>query len=101
MKIFGKEYPTKDGTCYRDYIHVTNIAQGHIIILNVFKKENEKLFYGSTVIYNMGTNKGFCVKEVIEIRNWIKLNYSYGERRSGDATIPFPSSFPFFQSSSY
>ena len=52
----------------------------------------------------MGTNKGFSVKEVIEMyekANGIKLIYTYGERRSRDATIPFPSSFPFFQSSSY
>ena len=53
MKIFGKDYPTKDGTCKRDYIHVTDIAKGHIIVLNVFEKENEKLFNENTVIYNM------------------------------------------------
>jgi len=65
-------------------------------------KSNEKLFDGSTVIYNMGTNNGFSVKEVIEMyENGIKLNYTYGERRSGDTTIPFPSSSPFFQSYSY
>lgn len=72
------------------YIHITDIAQGQIIVLNVFEKENEKLFNGNTVIYNMGTNKGFSVKEVMEMyekANGIKLNYSYGERRSGDATI--------------
>ena len=50
MKIFGKYYPTKDCTCIRDYVHVTDIAQGHIIILNVFEKENEKLFNENTVI---------------------------------------------------
>ena len=93
MKIFGKDYPTKDGTCIRDYIHVTDIAQGHIIVLNVFEKENERLFNRNTVIYNMGTNKGFSVKEVIDMyekANGIKLNYTYGERRSGDATIALP-----------
>ena len=68
----------------------------------MFLKSNEKLFDGSTVIYNMGTNKGFSVKEVIEMyENGMKLNYTYGERRSGDTTIPFPSSSPFFQSYSY
>ena len=36
MKIFGKNYPTKDGTCIRDYIHLNDIAQGHIIVLNAF-----------------------------------------------------------------
>ena len=52
MKIFGKDYPTKDGTCIRDYIHVTDIAQGPIIVLNAFEKENEKLFNENIVIYN-------------------------------------------------
>ena len=93
MKIFGKDYPTKDGTCIRDYIHVTDIAQGHIIVLNAFERENEKLFNENTVIYNMGTNKGFSVKEVIETyekANGIKLNYTYGEKRAGDAAIAIP-----------
>ena len=93
MKIFGKDYPTRDGTCIRDYIHVTDIAQGHIIVLKAFEKEKEKLFNENTVIYNMGTNKGYSVKEVMEMYekvNGIKLNYTYGERRSGDATIALP-----------
>jgi len=93
MTIFGKDYPTKDGTCIRDYIHVTDIAQGHIIVLNVFEKENEKLFNENYVIYNMGTNKGYSVKEVVETyekANNIKLNYKYGDRRKGDAIIALP-----------
>ena len=93
MKNFGKDYPTKDGTCNRDYIHVTDIAQGHIIAPNDFEKENEKLFNENTVIYKMGTNKGYYVKKVIEIYkkvNRIKLNYTYGEKREGDAAIAIP-----------
>ena len=93
MKIFGKDYPTKDGTCIRDYIHVTDIAQGHIIVLNAFERENEKLFNENTIIYNMGTNKGFSVKELIETyekANGIKLNYTYGEKRDGDPAIAIP-----------
>ena len=93
MTIFGKDYPTKDGTCIRDYIHVTDIAQGHIIVLNVFEKGNEKLFNENCVIYNMGTNKGYSVKEVVETYekvNKIKLNYKYGDRRKGDAIIALP-----------
>ena len=93
LVIFGNDYPTKDGTCIRDYIHVTDIAQGHIIVLNLFEKENEKLFSDNCVIYNMGTNKGYSVKEIIdayEKSNGIKLNYRYGNRRKGDATIALP-----------
>ena len=93
MKIFGKDYPTKDGTCIRDYIHITDIAQGHINVLNAFEKENEKFFNENSVIYNIGTNIGYSVKEVIETYekvNGIKLNYTYGEKRDGDATIAIP-----------
>ena len=91
--IFGNDYPTKDGTCIRDYIHVTDIAQGHIIVLNLFKKENENLFKDNCVIYNMGTNKGYSVKEIVETyekTNNAKLNYKYGNRRMGDAAIAIP-----------
>ena len=91
--IFGNDYPTKDGTCIRDYIHVSDIAQGHVIVLNLFKKENEKLFKDNYIIYNMGTNKGYSVKEIIETyekTNGIKINYKYGNRRKGDATIALP-----------
>ena len=93
MKIFGKDYPTKDGTCIRDYIHVTNIAQRHIIALKVFEKENEKLFNENIAIYNMGINKGYFAKEIMEMYekdNGIKLNYTYGDRRSGNSTIALP-----------
>lgn len=93
MTIFGNDYPTRDGTCIRDYIHVTDIAQGHIIALKIFEKENEKLFNENCAIYNMGTNKGYSVKEVVETyekANNVKLNYKYGERRKGDAVMALP-----------
>ena len=91
--IFGNDYPTRDGTCIRDYIHVTDIAQGHIVALNLFEKENEKFFQDNCAVYNMGTNQGYTVKEIIETYekvNGIKLNYRYGNRRKGDATISLP-----------
>ena len=77
-------------TYSRDYIHVTDIVQGRIIVLNAFVKENEKLFNENIVIYNIGTNKGYSVKEVIgmyEKTNGIELNYIYGEKRDGDAVV--------------
>lgn len=91
--IFGNDYPTKDGTCIRDYIHVTDIAQGHIIVLNLFLKDNKDLFIDNCAIYNMGTNRGYSVKEIVETyenANGIKLNYKYGNRRKGDATFALP-----------
>ena len=93
LVIFGNDYPTKDGTCIRDYIHVTDIAQGHIIVLKLFDEENNKLFNDNCAIYNMGTNKGYSVKEIVETyekANGIKLNYRYGDRRKGDAAIALP-----------
>ena len=91
--IFGNDYPTKDGTCIRDYIHVTDIAQGHILVLTLFNKNKETFFKDNYAIYNMGTNKGYSVKEIVETYekvNGIKINYRYSERRKGDAAIALP-----------
>ena len=59
IKIFGRDYPTKDGTCVRDYIHVQDLADAHLLALAAL---NEK----SRVIYNIGNGQGFSVLEVIE-----------------------------------
>ena len=58
--IFGDDYPTKDGTCVRDYIHVTDLAQAHILAVDYLMKGN------SSDIFNLGNGVGFTVKEVIE-----------------------------------
>ena len=60
ITVFGKDYPTKDGTCIRDYIHVSDLAEAHILALNHIIKTNESL----TV--NLGSEKGISVKEIIE-----------------------------------
>ena len=60
MFIFGDDYDTPDGTCVRDYIHVTDLADAHIKALEKLFKTNE------SGIYNLGNGKGFSVKEVIE-----------------------------------
>jgi UDP-glucose 4-epimerase len=78
INIFGSDYETRDGTCIRDYIHVVDLADGHIAALNLPKGIH---------IYNLGTGKGSTVLEVIktfEEVNKIKLNYEFTERRSGD-----------------
>ena len=93
LKIFGNDYDTRDGTCIRDYVHVVDIAQGHIIALNCFNKENEKFFKDSYVIYNMGTNEGYSVKEVFDTymeANGITIDFEYGDRRPGDAAKALP-----------
>jgi len=57
--IFGTDYPTPDGTCIRDYIHVSDLADAHLLVLEALK-EKERL------IYNLGNGQGFSVREVIE-----------------------------------
>lgn len=60
ISIFGTDYPTQDGTCIRDYIHVSDLASAHILVLDALR-ERDKL------IYNLGTGRGFSVREVLEI----------------------------------
>ena len=59
IKIFGRDYPTKDGTCVRDYIHVRDLAEAHLLALDGLSRE-------SRLIYNIGNGQGFTVLEVIE-----------------------------------
>jgi len=82
LNIFGKDYDTKDGTCIRDFIHVVDLARGHV-------KATEKIFNldRKINIYNLGTGKGTSVKELIdtfEKVNNVKLVYNFVERRKGD-----------------
>jgi UDP-glucose 4-epimerase len=59
IKIFGEDYPTRDGTCVRDYIHVQDLADAHLLALAALEKRDR-------VIYNIGNGQGFTVREVIE-----------------------------------
>ena len=59
IKIFGEDYPTKDGTCVRDYIHVQDLAEAHLLALHALDGT-------SKMIYNIGNGQGFTVREVIE-----------------------------------
>ena len=89
LTIFGSDYPTKDGTCIRDYIHVIDLAISHIDSLNYLINLNEKNHYS---FFNVGTGNGTTVLELVntfEKVNKIKLNYSFGERRDGDITKAF------------
>ncbi len=60
ISIFGNDYPTPDGTCIRDYIHVSDLAQAHILALEYLEKG------GESDIFNLGNGVGFSVREVIE-----------------------------------
>ncbi len=59
IKIFGQDYPTKDGTCVRDYIHVQDLADAHLLALEALREKTR-------LIYNIGNGQGFTVREVIE-----------------------------------
>ena len=81
MTVFGSDYPTKDGTCVRDYIHVSDLASAHYLALEYLKKENQ------SQILNLGTGSGHSVKEMIDEAERVtgkKVNYQMGDRRPGD-----------------
>ncbi len=82
LKIFGKDYNTPDGTCIRDFIHVSDLANAHICALK--KLQTEKI---SVQIYNVGTGKGNTVLEVVkafEKATGVPVNYRLVDRREGD-----------------
>lgn len=84
LPIFGNDYPTKDGTCIRDYIHVVDLAKAHVVAMKRLIEEDNK---DNFEVYNIGTGKGSSVMEVIntfEEVSGVKLNYSFEDRRSGD-----------------
>jgi len=84
LSVFGDDYPTPDGTCIRDYIHVVDLAKAHVIALERLLKGNNK---SNFEIFNLGTGKGSSVLEVIESFERVsgkKLNYKIVYRRAGD-----------------
>ena len=84
MQVYGDDYPTRDGSCLRDYIHVSDIAHAHTLALNFLIDKKNK---NKTEIFNLGTGDGYTVLEVIkafEKVSGVKLNYQMGPRRSGD-----------------
>jgi len=84
LKVFGKDYKTADGTAVRDYIHVVDVAQAHVVALNRILDEKSKAAYE---VFNLGTGMGFSVLDVIksfEKTSGLKLKYHFAERRPGD-----------------
>ncbi len=83
--IFGKDWPTIDGTCIRDYIHIMDLADAHFEVLNFLKNNKSQI-----IDLNIGTGKGTTVLEVIklfELTNNVTLPYEFVGRREGD--IPY------------
>jgi len=89
LSVFGNDYPTPDGTCIRDYIHVLDLAKAHVIAMKRLLEEKNKDNYE---VFNIGTGKGSSVLEVInafEAVSGLKLNYSFVQRRLGDVVSAY------------
>ncbi len=81
LKLFGTNYPTRDGTCVRDYIHVSDLARAHLLALNALEQGEGQL------IFNLGSEKGFTNFEVIETIGKVldkKVPFEKAPRRPGD-----------------
>ena len=84
LVVYGNDYPTRDGTCIRDYIHVSDIAHAHTLALQYLMNGKNKT---NCDIFNLGTGNGITVLEAInafEEVSGVKLNYKFGPRRAGD-----------------
>jgi UDP-glucose 4-epimerase len=82
VTVFGDDYPTRDGTCIRDYIHVIDLAQAHILALGALD--------GGSRFYNLGNGSGFTVKEVIQAAREITgrtIHADVGPPRAGDPAV--------------
>jgi UDP-glucose 4-epimerase len=89
IKVFGRDYPTKDGTCVRDYIHVRDLAEAHMLALGALSDQKSRL------IYNIGIGHGFTVLEVIESVRRVTgkpIAVEEMERRPGDPAVLVASS---------
>jgi len=89
LSVFGDDYPTEDGTCVRDYIHVMDLAQAHVVAMERLRENKEKTNFE---IFNLGTGKGSSVLEVInsfERSTGEKLPYKIVGRREGDITAAY------------
>lgn len=88
IKIFGRDYPTKDGTCVRDYIHVQDLAEAHFLALAALETRDR-------AIYNIGNGQGFSVREVIDAVARVTgrpINVDEQPRRPGDPAVLVASS---------
>ncbi|BDR69269.1 UDP-glucose 4-epimerase GalE [Clostridium tetani] len=89
IQVFGNDYNTKDGTCIRDYVHVMDLTEAHLLAMNKLKNG------GKSGIYNLGNGEGFSVKEVIDMVQKVtgrKIKWEVANRRKGDPRVLIASS---------
>jgi len=83
VEIYGTDYPTPDGTCIRDYIHIDDLCSAHLLALEELQKSSE-------LIYNLGNSTGYSVREVIEAVKKVSgkdFKTIEAPRRAGDAAV--------------
>lgn len=83
FNVFGNDYPTKDGTCVRDFVHVRDIAKAHLLSLQALEK-------GITGSFNLGSGAGYSIQEVIDVAakvTGLPVTVNYHEKREGDPPI--------------
>ena len=88
VSIYGTDYPTPDGTCVRDYIHISDLAMAHLLVLDALQKENR-------CIYNLGNGRGFSVRQVIAAAREVTgraIPAQEAPRRPGDPAVLVASS---------
>jgi UDP-glucose-4-epimerase GalE len=89
FEVFGDDYPTPDGTCLRDYIHVTDLASAHVLALDALRRG------GPSTIYNLGNGRPTSVRAVLEAVERVlgtRVPFTMGPRRAGDPAVLFASS---------
>ncbi|BBI35291.1 UDP-glucose 4-epimerase GalE [Cohnella abietis] len=89
ISVFGEDYPTEDGTCIRDYIHVSDLADAHILALERLRQGEE------SAIYNLGSGNGYSVKQVIDVSRQVTghpIPAKIEPRRAGDPAVLIASS---------
>jgi len=89
ISVFGDDYPTEDGTCIRDYIHVSDLADAHVLALDRLRRG------GGSAVYNLGNGTGFSVKQVIELSREVTghpIPARVEARRAGDPAVLVASS---------
>ncbi len=87
LSVFGNDYPTPDGTGVRDYLHVVDLAKGHVKALEKLNKDQQGLH-----IYNLGTGRGYSVLEIVHTFEKVtgkKVQYKIVDRREGDIAIAY------------
>jgi len=92
IRIYGDDYPTPDGTCIRDYIHVSDLAEAHLLALAALDRDAGK---SEPLIYNLGNGQGFSVKEVIDSARRVTghpIPAEVNPRRHGDPAVLVASS---------